>query len=182
MPQMQKGAIVPRGAHSPDPRCVLHGCSSEDVKGIQAFLRQKQIDDAVQDYLNRGDDPMPPQTLAAPTTGGSPESTRLCLKCLKGGKGVRPRSTASADEKIPDHRRETEDPLQQVFGITSPPTRASSPMRTPARAMASPPAALIPPPLTFTKGDLLRAFFEFPTNLETDSAEHKSNERGSLSP
>ena len=46
-----------------DPRCVLHRCSSEDVKGIQAFLRQKQIDDAVQDYLNRGDDPMPPQTL-----------------------------------------------------------------------------------------------------------------------
>ena len=67
-----------------DPRCVLHRCSSEDVKGIQAFLRQKQIDDAVQAYLNRGDDPMPPQTLATPTTGGSSESTRLCMKCLKG--------------------------------------------------------------------------------------------------
>ena len=73
------------GGHTrSDPRCVLHGCSSEDVKGIQAFLRQKQIDDAVQDYLNRGDDPMPPQTLATPTTGGSSESTRLCMKCLKG--------------------------------------------------------------------------------------------------
>ena len=73
------------GGHTrSDPRCVLHGCSSEDVKGVQAFLRQKQIDDAVQDFLTGGDDPMPPQTLAAPATRGSPESTRLCQKCLKG--------------------------------------------------------------------------------------------------
>ena len=76
---MQKGAVV-----RSDPRCVLHGCSREDVKGVQAFLRQKQIGDAVRDFLTGGDDPMPPQTLAAPATRGSPESTRLCQKCLKG--------------------------------------------------------------------------------------------------
>ena len=97
------------------------------MKGVQAFLRQKQIDDAVQDFLTGGDDPMPPQTLAAPATRGSPESTRLCQKCLKGEAShhkhdpladncilygvddptppLRPKSTVSANEKIFDHRR-----------------------------------------------------------------------------
>ena len=40
-----------------------------------------------------------------------------------------------------------EDPLQQLFGISGTERRRSPPMRTPIRALASPPAALTPPPL-----------------------------------
>ena len=77
-----KGGPSYHGGHTrSDPRCVLHGCSSEDAKGVQAFFRQKQIDDAVQDFLTGGDDPTPPQTLAAPRA----ESTRLCQKSKRGG-------------------------------------------------------------------------------------------------
>ena len=107
------------------PACIVPGVFLRWEREFAYF--EKQIDDAAQDFLTGGDDPMPPQTLAAPATRGSPESTRLCQKCLKGEAShhkhdpladpcilygvddptppLRPKSTVSANEKIFDHRR-----------------------------------------------------------------------------
>ena len=163
------------------PACTVPGVFPRWERESAYF--EKQIDDAAQDFLTGGDDPMPPQTLAAPATSGSPESTRLCQKCLKGRRvttNMTPlRTTASCtgwttrppptkakkhrkrqredlrpQEETPTNQEDNEldvtfeDPLKQIFGITSRSTGASSPRRTPVR----PPAALTPPPLTSPRG------------------------------
>ena len=113
--------------HKHDPladNCILHGVDDPTPAKARKLLLEREI------ALAR-DEARTAAAMSSPTTTSPPPP---------------PPSPPPHEDNELDVT--LEDPLKQIFVITSRSTGAASPRRTPVRAMASPPAALTPPPLT----------------------------------